>query len=81
MPDPRFAELYRLVLDALAKAKPKSVREDIEAAHMYDRPQGFISRETSGLVRQYRNNVSPNPQHLIDAARAYAKEESNVPHV
>jgi len=74
MPDNHFAELFRLVSHALATGKRKDVRDDILAAHMYDRPQGFITRETSGLVRQYRNSVSPDPAHLIKAALEYTEE-------
>jgi hypothetical protein len=74
MPSNHFAELFRLVRHALATGKKKDVRDDILAAHMYDRPQGFITRDTSGLVRQYRNSVSCDPAHLIKAALAYEEE-------
>ena len=74
MPDDYFADLYRLVRQALAAHKRRDVRDAILAAHLYDRPQGFITRDTSGLVRQYRNNVSCDPAHLIKAALAYEEE-------
>jgi hypothetical protein len=74
MPENHFAELFRLVRHALATGKKKDVRDDILAAHMYDRPQGFITHDTSGLVRQYRNSVSCDPAHLIKAALAYEEE-------
>jgi hypothetical protein len=71
MSDEHFAELFRLVRQALAVRKRRDVYGDILAAHMHDRPQGFITRETSGKVRQYRNSVSCDPDHLIDAALAH----------
>ena len=78
MRDNHFAELFRLVRHALATGKKRDVRDDILMAHMYDRPQGFITRDTSGLVRQYRNNVSCDPAHLIKAALAYDEEVINA---
>jgi hypothetical protein len=78
MPSNHFAELLRLVRHALETGKRKDVHADILAAHMYDRPQGFITRDTSGLVRQYRNNVSCDPAHLIKAALAYEEEVINA---
>jgi len=77
MPSNHFAELYRLVRHALDTGKRKDVHADILAAHMYDIPQGFITRDTSGLVRQYRNSVSCDPAHLIKAALAYEEEVVN----
>jgi hypothetical protein len=71
MPENHFAELFRLVRHALDTGKRKDVYADIHASHWHDRPQGVIDREISGLARQYRNNVSPDPAHLIDAALAY----------
>lgn len=78
MREGNWSALYRLVLDALATSAPKRVRADILAAHLYDRPQGFITRATSGLFRQYRNSVSADPQHLIDAAVASQEEVSDA---
>jgi hypothetical protein len=78
MPENRFAELYRQVRQALATRKRGDVQADILAAHLYDRPQGFITRGSSGLVRQYRNSVSSDPSNLIDAALAHHEETSNA---
>jgi hypothetical protein len=78
MPSSHFAELFRLVRHALEARTQKDVRADILAAHLYDRPQGFITRETSGLVRQYRNSVSCDPAHLIEAALAYEEETTHA---
>jgi hypothetical protein len=73
-----FAGLYRQVRQALATGKRSAAHADILAAHLHDRPQGFITRDSSGLVRQYRNNVSCDPTHLIDAALAYQEEATNA---
>jgi hypothetical protein len=78
MPENHFAELYRQVRQALATGERKAVHADILAAHMHDRPQGFITRNSSGLVRQYRNSVSCDPAHLIEAAIAYQEETANA---
>ena len=78
MPDTCFATLFRLVRHALEAGKRKDVHADILAAHLYDRPQGFITRDTRGLVRQYRNSMSCDPTHLIEAALAYEEETTNA---
>jgi hypothetical protein len=78
MPENHFAKLYRLVRHALDTGRRRDVHADIMAAHMYDRPQGFITRESSGWVRQYRNSVSPDPSHLIEAALASQEETSDA---
>jgi len=74
MAENHFAKLYGLVRQALATRERSDVHADILAAHLYDRPRGFITRDSSGLVRQYRNNVSCDPAHLIKAALAYEEE-------
>jgi hypothetical protein len=78
MRDNHFAELFRLVRHALQNGKREVVHSAILAAHLYDRPQGFITRETRGLVRQYRNSVSCDPTHLIQAALAYEEETAHA---
>ncbi|NBT75765.1 MAG: hypothetical protein EBT15_07325 [Betaproteobacteria bacterium] len=80
MPENHFAELFRLVRAALEKGKREDVHSAILAAHFWDRPQGFITRETSGLVRQYRNSVSCDPTDLIQAALTYEGETENANH-
>lgn len=79
MSDERFAELYRIVLARLNSGKlggkPKHVRKAIYDHHMHGRLDGFlITWENQHWFRMYRNNVSPDPKHLIDAALAFHGE-------
>jgi len=78
----QFSALYRIVRHHLSGDKPRvrlrEVRDAILFAHMYDRRDGtIVTWENSGLFRLYRNNVSPNPQHLIDAARNHKEEDAH----
>jgi hypothetical protein len=84
MPKANWAELYRIVLAELDRVTTtkrggrKRIWNAIYAAHN-GRPDGFlVNTDNMGLFRQYRNNVSPNPDHLIDAALAYQKEDSHA---
>lgn len=81
MNDQWLRDLYDVVL-AGSRTQPRKLRDAILMAHMRDVADGRVfKREHLGLLRIYRNNVSPDPQHLIDAATAYEKEVSHVPNV
>lgn len=73
-------ELFRVVLSRLsagrgAKKSRGEVWDAIYAAHN-GRPDGYlVTNDNQHLFRLYRNNVSPNPDHLIDAALKYQKQE------
>ena len=57
------------------RVRLREVREAIGHAHYSDRRDGVVvTDDNAGLFRLYRNNVSPDPQHLIAAAKAYGKE-------
>ena len=82
MPSP-YDELYRIVWFHLQGDRPRvrlrDVREAIGQAHYSDRRDGvLVTNDNAGLFRMYRNNVSPDPQHLIAAAKAYGKEVANA---
>jgi DNA-binding transcriptional MocR family regulator len=82
MPDP-YDELYRTVWFHLQGDRPRvrlrEVREAIGRAHYSDRRDGVVvTHDNAGLFRMYRNNVSPDPQHLIAAAKAHAKEVTDA---
>jgi hypothetical protein len=81
MSDDYKQELFGLVLRALAGRKPRVTRRNvwdaIYAAHN-GRPSGFITSDNQWLFRAYRNNVSPNPDHLIDAALEFQKQEVQI---
>lgn len=74
MADEWKADLFRIVraeLDRVTSKKRggrKRIWDAIYAAHN-GRPDGYlVTTDNMGLFRLYRNNVSPNPDHLIDAA-------------
>lgn len=81
MPDPYLNQLYDVVL-AGSRTQPRRLWAAINLAHMRDVADGLVfKREHLGLLRIYRNNVSPDPQHLIDAAKASETEAAHVPNV
>lgn len=68
-------KLYRVVLKRLhcgsLGGKRKHVESAIYAAHN-GRPDGFlVTTDNMRLFRQYRNAVSPDPAHMVNAALAY----------
>lgn len=65
-------ELFGIVLAGLRSHSPRRARREvwnaIYAAHN-GRPDGYlVTNANQSLFRLYRNNISPNPDHLIDAA-------------
>jgi hypothetical protein len=76
-----FNNLYRLVRRAVADddAGMRRAWHAINLAHMCDRADGRVfTRPALGPLRVYRNNVSSDPQHLIDAAQAFQEETANA---
>lgn len=79
MTDESKRELYRIILDRLnngrISGKRKHVESDILTAHM-GRPDGWwVTDKNMHLFRQYRNSVSSEPAHMVDAALAYEEDE------
>lgn len=73
--------LFRIVLEELSRhavrRARKRVGDAIFAAHN-GRPDGFlVTTDNMWLFRQYRNAVSPDPQHMIDAAFDYSATEED----
>lgn len=82
MRDEDKQRLYQIVLDKLERHRGKNSRRRVQdaifAAHN-GRPDGcLVTADNMWLFRQYRNSVSPNPKHMVDAALAYGKEVKNV---
>jgi hypothetical protein len=72
-------ELYRMILDRLnnggISGKRKHVESDILSAHMGRPDAWWIKPDNLHLFRQYRNYVSCDPAHLVDAALAWKEGE------
>lgn len=68
--------LLAIVRDAVVKYGPDAVRREIHGAHFgysLGAPRKFYpeclrDQEVRTLLRQYRNNVSPGAQNLINEA-------------
>lgn len=79
MTDESKRELYRIIRDRLnngrISGKRKHVESDILSAHM-GRPDGWwVTTKNLHLFRQYRNSVSGEPAHMVDAALAYGEDK------
>jgi len=67
-------ELFELVIRSIKEYGVKKTRDAIHGFH-FDLPE-FVrgtyvfNTENSWMLRRYRNHVSPDPAHLIDAAKA-----------
>lgn len=75
MEDGAKHELFRIILARLnngrISGKRKHVESSILAAHL-GRPDGLmVTTENMHLFRQYRNSVSGEPAHMVDAALAW----------
>lgn len=77
MTDEDKGKLFRIVRDMLNRlkgrrlSKRKHVESAIYAAHN-GRPDGFlVTTDNMYLFRQYRDDVSPSPAHMMDAALAW----------
>jgi hypothetical protein len=72
-------ELYRIVRDRLngsgLSSKRKHVESDILSAHMGRLDGRWIKPDNLHLFRQYRNYVSCEPAHMVDAALAWKEGE------
>lgn len=82
MTDDWKADLFRIVRAELDRVTTKKrggrrrVWDAICAAHN-GRPDGYlVTNDNQWLFRLYRNNVSPNPDHLIDEALKFQEEEA-----
>lgn len=82
MRDEDKSKLFRIVLARLDNGRLSGTRGAVSQS-IYDahngRPDGLlVTTENMWLFRQYRNQVSPSPSHLIDSAIAYLKETTNA---
>jgi hypothetical protein len=75
MTDTDKHRLYRIVLDSLAQQRSRYGRQIVESAIRSAHLGGQVVRPVTSynlpLFRQYRNDVSPDPAHLVDAATEY----------
>ena len=74
-------KLFRFVLARLnngrVSGKRKHVESDILSAHMGRLDGWWIKPDDLCLFRQYRNHVSCDPAHLVDAALAWQGTEDS----
>ena len=72
-------ELFRIILARLnngrVSGKRKHVESDILSAHMGRLDGWWITTDNLHLFRQYRNYVSCEPAHMVDAALAWKEGE------
>jgi hypothetical protein len=79
MADADKHELFRIILARLnsgrISGKRKHLESDILSAHL-GRPDGWwVTTDNLHLFRQYRNDVSCEPKHMVDAALAWKEDE------
>ena len=63
-----FHDLFVDVRAACRRDTDATIRRAIERAHMGAPAAATDAGLRADNLRQYRNQVSPSPQHLIDAA-------------
>jgi hypothetical protein len=73
MTDDDKARLYQVIRDYHNRYHGPYMRTSMEqkiaACHMHGDVDGrLVTNENLPLFRQYRNSVSPNPRHMLDAA-------------
>jgi len=79
MADADKRKLFRMILTRLnngrISGKRKHVESDILSAHMGRLDGWWIKPDNLHLFRQYRNYVSCEPAHMVDAALAWKEGE------
>ena len=68
-------ELFEIVLDSVNRRGREVTEKRIWDAHMGSPDGWVVSMENMHLFRRYRNSVSGNPIHMVDAALAYHRSE------
>ena len=64
-------ELFEIVLASVNQRGREVTEKRIWDAHMGSPDGWVVTMDNMHLFRQYRNDIDPNPVHMVDSALAY----------